>query len=281
MNARPIGIWNAAHSSSGRSKSSSHSDAAAGRAELGVARAQRPARLADADDPPLLEMQQVAVVLAEADRAQLAARRLAHRRIRGRSRPRPGRELAKSPGGAHASTATCTVPFLRSSGTGSSCSASSSRQRPARGRSNARPQCAQVSVPPSSTGAESALAAAGARVAVGEQRAGHVRDQQRAAGGGERPARERGDALELDPPALAGHRQRQPAGRRVALRRLDDALDLEPEQVRREVLERLLDRQLERARAGARSPCSGPTAAGARRRPRRRRSSTLPPWDSM
>ena len=63
--------------------------------------------------------------------------------------------------------------------------------------------------------------------------------------------------------------------------RLDDALDLEPGEVGRVLVQRLLDRQLERrARRGA------AVAAALEREPRdavldRRASSTLPPCDSM
>ena len=54
--------------------SSSHSDARAGRAELGVARAQRPAASHDAHDAALLELEQVAVLLGHRRAAQVAVR---------------------------------------------------------------------------------------------------------------------------------------------------------------------------------------------------------------
>ncbi len=126
--------------------------AAADRSQLGVARAQRPAALAHADDLALDEVQQVAVVLRHPHLAEVAAlARVGDRGLRGRGalRARPGQRpqaahhlgaAARGPrvldraAAVHDASATRTLPFSRSNGTGASCSRSSSSERPARGR---------------------------------------------------------------------------------------------------------------------------------------------------
>ena len=112
-------------------------------AELGVARAHRPAGLAHAQDPPLVEVQQVAVLGRERERAQLALLVRVRRRRRrggGGSAGRSRRRLLDEarPDLLHA-TATRTLSPSRSSGTGLSCSPSSlGAARRAAGRTSAR-----------------------------------------------------------------------------------------------------------------------------------------------
>ena len=146
--------------------------AVAGRPVLGIARAQRPAALARAHDPALDQLQQVAVVGRDGGPAEVAALAVG-RSARRRAPPRPGsgqpaqaghhlrpparrpprrrrRRHARAPAAAvlaHAASATLTLPCSRSSGTGSSCSRSSSIERPARGRKYMRSQCGQRSAP--------------------------------------------------------------------------------------------------------------------------------------
>ena len=168
-------------------------------AELGLARAHRPAGLADAQDPPLVEMQQVAVRGGERERAQLAllvgSRPPARRRGRGRRlrqeaaearhqvRPATGRQTAVLlPVRRHAATATLhsaavlaqqrhrleLEPVLAHA---------AARQRQleaARARRAVQRAAAEVAV-------VERRAAARAAVAVGEQVAGDVGDHERLA----------------------------------------------------------------------------------------------------
>ena len=163
------------------------------------------------------------MVLADADRAQLAVAGLGRLGL-------PARR----------GSATRTGPPLRSSGTGSSCSAvvvdaaARAREVVASSRTSL-----QVSFPPTSIPVDSGAGQPRAAVAVGQQRAGDVRDDQ-PAGAVVAPRAEAGDAVELDPLAS----RRGGLGRRR--RRRDDALDVDAEQVGRALLERGLDRLLER-----------------------------------
>ena len=219
---------------------------AAGRPELRVARAQRPARLADADDPALVEVQQVAVVLADADRAQLArplVRLAGGRGGRGpgarprghpsqpwrpqrhpRARPAPARRCAAA---ARARAAGRVVDVT---------------QRPARGRSNVPPQLR-----------------AGQRAAE-QRRVGRAPRRSRRSGRGRRAASRRRwprsarrrCAISCPRSRPATPVERRPTPRsarrlRAPRRRRDDALDVEPEQVGRALLQRALDRELHRA----------------------------------
>ena len=138
------------------------------RAGRPLARAHRPAGLAGADDAPLVEVQQVAVVGPasgvrrgrsappvgagagrrrpstgpSAARARVAGAARRGRAARRRARPSPGcggrrrdaRGRLRSPTRAHPGSATRIEPSCASSGTGSSCRLSSSSERPARGR---------------------------------------------------------------------------------------------------------------------------------------------------
>src|SRR5206468_2881876 len=121
--------------------------AAAGRAVLRIARVERPAGRADADDPPLVQMQQVVVLVADREAAELAARLRrpgGGRRRALRTADPPERRHhrgalgADGSGGlcpvpAHAARATRAEPSSRRSGTGSSWSPSPSSARPASG----------------------------------------------------------------------------------------------------------------------------------------------------
>ena len=103
---------------------------------------------------------------------------------------------------AHAARATFTWPCSCSSGTGSSWRRSPSSERPARGRKKARWQCRQVSVPDCQLAVVDRAAAAGADVAVGEQRPVDVCDQQRDSADGDRDDRalvELADRPNLEP----------------------------------------------------------------------------------
>ena len=167
--ASPIGIWKLAHTSSGMSMSGSHSVRLPVGPVLGIAGAQRPAALAHALDPPLHQMQQVAVVVRDAGVAEIAllavtggGRRSS--RARTGQPAQAGHHLRTPAGGdrlghraaagaavlAHGATATLTVPCSRSSGTGSSCNRSSSIERPARGRKKLRLQCGHCRAPSTS-----------------------------------------------------------------------------------------------------------------------------------
>ena len=89
-------------------------------------------------------------------------------------RSRATTSALSAPGGGsrHGASATFTfVPARPSSGTGSSWPSSAPSARPARGRSKPRPQRAQVRISPLSVASPRLGVAAGARAAIGQQRA--------------------------------------------------------------------------------------------------------------
>ena len=221
---------NAAQTSSGSSKPVEPERAAAGRPVLGVARAHRPARLADADDAPLVEVQEVAVVRRRARRAELAARRCSPRPAAvstltrdaaAAAQQRHGRRAASSPASRCAAGARQVV--------GAPAGRAGQRARRAARR-------------------RAAGAAAGARVAVGEQRAGDVGDQQAAATRGQLRRAGSRRALQRAPSSARG---RPPSSAGVALG--GHALDRRcPSRSGARLVQRLLDRA---------APASRPTRA--------------------
>ena len=181
-NARPIGIWKLAQTSSGSSQVVEPQGPVADGPVVALGRAHRPARLARAAiwrstrcrrwrwSSGMRGAAQVAVLpLLASPPLTVGAprRRPAHARAassgradrrpsapafarRRRRRSRDARRRPRCSVPAHAASATFTWPCSCSSGTGSSWSRSPSSDRPARGRKNARWQWRQVRVPDSS-----------------------------------------------------------------------------------------------------------------------------------
>ena len=188
------------------------------RAVRGVARAQRPAALARAHDLPLVEVEHVAVIVGDAEAAQVAVlvRLRLRRRLGSAGEPAQPRDrlraLAAGDRGVeiqaavHGDRATRTTSPSRNSGTGSSWRPSESSERPARGRKKLRlhagaGQRAGAELAPAQRGA-----AGRAAVAVGQQRAldvGHHERHARHLGGHELLGPGRG--LEREPGRLLQH----------------------------------------------------------------------------
>ena len=136
-------------------------------------------------------------------------------------------------------------------------------------------------------------AAAGAGAAVGQQRARRrwrrsarrrAASRVRSSPGATSPARSSAIHVGVGagPPPLGIWICSSPGdGPMPARRRRGDALDLEAGEVGRGLVDRLLDRQLERRGRRRAALAVARRGAAARRRPRSPSSSTSPPWDSM
>ena len=285
-NASPIGIWNAAHSSSESAKSSSHTvrlptgrySASPERSAQHVSQTQRIRRSS--------RCSRCRCVVGDAERAQLAL--LVVRRAAaagggalGRAEPAEAGDEAR-PDLLHA-TATRTVSPSRSSGTGSSCSPSSSRSGPRAAGRTARAHVGQVSVPPLSIAVvERARRTPAQRVAVGEQVAGDVGDHQRRPRTVDRAGRRGGRSSACQPltgappprhrqleraerAARAARRRPRPRAPRGRARSPRSACSIASSSVDADAAQPW-QRPSSRSRA---TPSSIPS------------SSTLPPWDSM
>ena len=256
------------------------------------------------------------MVLGDADAAQVAAPRrwpaggrcgAAPRGAAAASAAQPAQtDTARAPRAATASSssrraraliaasATFTRPSSRSSGTGSSCIRSSSIERPAL-REEERPRALAGTTARRPAAAPVVQRRAAARRTGRGRRAACRRrwrppGRARHADRGERSVGERGDRFDVEPRRRGRWRMTtgssipdgaEPGHRQPAARLRRDALDLEALEIGRRLLERLLDRELERRPTTPSSPSSCPAGGSARRRPRATSSSTLPPWDSM
>ena len=182
------------------------------------------------------------------------------------ARPRPRRR-------ARAGSATRTGPPLRSSGTGSSWSPGV-----VDGDARAREVEAAPAVRARQLAADELAAgevgrAAGAAVAVGQQRAGDVGDDEAVPRGDEPPALQPGHAGELDPLGVGRRRRAPRRGRRRPRRRARAGRAPSPRA-----------RARSRARAWPatrRSRCTSPRRRSRATPSATPSSSTSPPWDSM
>ena len=194
-------------------------------------RAHRAARLADAEDAPLLRLQQVAVVAraatcrrgrscsTSAAAAAATVRAFAIRRSRAIV---SALAVPVSAGRRHVATATSTVrASRRSSGTGSSGAPAPSRPPGRAAGRSARPHPRQVSMSPCSDAVRQLRRGSRALVPVGEQRPAHVGDEQ--AGAADRDRLHRPRRRRRRPPRAAARRTAPgatavPASRRSVVR---------------------------------------------------------------
>ena len=201
-NARPIGIWNSAHSSS--DSSSPRATPCASRSAGSARRPSGPTSTSGRrrrSAAPRGRAGACGPRPARAGTARSAARPPTAARLCG---GRTKRRRPATSAGSITATATRTRPSPRSSGTGGICSASSSGERPARRSSKRRSHDGQVSSPPGVIGGRvEPRPAPRARVAVGQQRAAHVRHEHvgPADGHGRRAPGRRRVAVEVGPRA--------------------------------------------------------------------------------